>query len=130
MTTAQIFHMTEAESHSRTETASAVARTVGDDAARHHTVTQGAAEVFQTLSDLRQQEASLWRRLEAAELAMRRTIEGQTWLRLRVEWIRASEKLERAEQNGNSRAMGCDQQADRLRQLVAAGAWPTANDAY
>ena len=136
------------------ETASAVARTGDSDRVPQAPSTQGAAEVLEmrcctrcgnewdartssrcnecemTLGDLRQQEASLWRRLEAAEQAMRKTIEGQTWLRLRTEWTAISLRLERAESNGRSPAMACDQQAEPLRRLVAAGVRPTVNEAY
>lgn len=121
MTTAQAYMMTPKE------TASADARQEGRDATQK---TQGAAEVYQTLSDMKQHEAELWRQLEAAEAAMRASQEGMKWLKLRRQWIRASEKLEAEESIGKSRSTACDQQADRLRQLVAAGARPTVNEAY
>lgn len=127
------------------ETASADARTVGQDAATEDTVGLGAAEAgFLTLADAKAKRAQLWDRMELAEKALKATdewkrhdqieTEWQQWERI-VEAMKAAQKLS-VMLNPKSMGIGCSRstvpcgQADHLRDVLAAGERPIANEAY
>lgn len=120
------------------ETASADARTVGLDAAPEEAFSQGASEVFLTLSDAQQEEQDAWTAFKAAEKEMFATPIGQQTARLNSEWYqkqKLTEAIQTTQKLGLIVATGCSRravpcgQADHLRQCLAAGAKPTANEA-
>lgn len=88
MTTAEAFLKTPNDS------ASAAARTVGQDAATEDTVSRGAAEVFLTLADMEQQEAEAWKRLTITENQLDATELGRMVTKLRMEWSKAKDVLD------------------------------------
>lgn len=125
----------ETKSQQILETASADARSVGFDAAQEEAVQSGAAEVLKTESelwdDLRLAERALedtkeWANNKMAELQMMATPEWIRMSQIRDQWVipyRARMAI-----GSSPIAVPCGQ-AEHLRQAVAAGKQPTANEA-
>lgn len=97
------------------------------------------AVAFLTLADAEQQEAEAWKSYKEAEKQMYATPIGQQTAKLNSEWYskqKLTEAIKTAERLGLRVAGGCSRstvpcgQADHLRQVVAAGVQPTANEAY
>lgn len=94
---------------------------------------------FLTLADAEQAEKNAWTALNEVIDELNKTELGQRVVTLRSEWSEKRnlvEMLRKAKTMGLSVAAGCSRravlsgQADHLRQAVAAGVMPTANEAY